>query len=247
MNRLGLATLAVAAYALALAVRAPATLVDNALQSFSNGRMRIAVAQGSIWSGSGVLEVLGNSGSAPMSQAIRWDVRPASILMARIDTDIGLGNNDRPIPVSVSAFTLEVGASQIKLPATALALAEPRLKPLDLQGEIQLRTNGLKFRRSGMTGSIDALWESAGSSYSPVSPLGSYLLQLEADGQAMRGQLQTRDGPVRIEGQGAWQMGTKPDFRAEVKVPPEMREQLNPLLRLISVQRDEGTFDLQLR
>ena len=43
----------VASYALALLVMAPASLQDALLDKVSEGRLRIAAAHGSIWSGAG--------------------------------------------------------------------------------------------------------------------------------------------------------------------------------------------------
>src|ERR1700686_2498358 len=49
--------LPVAALALGLVILAPATLVDNRLDTLSAGRLRIANATGTVWNGAGDLSV----------------------------------------------------------------------------------------------------------------------------------------------------------------------------------------------
>lgn len=77
--------------------------------------------------------------------------------------------------------------------------------------------------------------------------VGSYELKLEGKHNTVGALLTTLKGAVQLDGSGTWATGRKPDFLATIRVAPENREQLNPLLLLISVQRDEGTFELQLK
>lgn len=42
-------------------------------------------------------------------------------------------------------------------------------------------------------------------------------------------------------------IGRNPDLLAVARVPPQHTQQLGPLLRLIAVERDTGSFDLQLK
>ncbi len=46
-----------AAYLLGLLVYAPATLVDAVLGRVSDGRLRLAEASGTLWSGAGLIEI----------------------------------------------------------------------------------------------------------------------------------------------------------------------------------------------
>jgi hypothetical protein len=59
--------------------------------------------------------------------------------------------------------------------------------------------------------------------------------------------LRTLQGPLQLDGSGSWTNGRNPEFRATVRVPPQYQQQLTSLPRLISLQRDQGSFDLQLK
>jgi len=112
---------------------------------------------------------------------------------------------------------------------------------------LHMGTTNLTVGRDGMLGNDALQWRAAGSAFSPVSPLGSYELRLDGQGKAGLAALSTSQGPLQLDGSGSWTTGRNPEFQVTARVPPPYREQLSPLLRLISVQRDEGTFDLQLK
>ena len=90
-------------------------------------------------------------------------------------------------------------------------------------------------------------WRAAGSAFSPVSPIGSYELRLDGQGNIVRAVLSTLQGPLQLDGSGSWANGRAPEFLVTARVPAQYQEQLTPLLRMISVQRDEGSFELQLK
>jgi general secretion pathway protein N len=149
--------------------------------------------------------------------------------------------------MALSPSKIEVPNAEFDLPAAALAFAEPRLKPLRLSGDVHLRTADLTIGRDGMLGNITMQWRTAGSALSPVSPLGSYELRLDGQGSTVRALLRTLQGPVQLDGAGSWKNGRSPEFQVTIRVPPQHQEQLTPLLRMISIQRDEGSFELQLK
>jgi len=79
-----------------------------------------------------------------------------------------------------------------------------------------------------------------------VWPLGDYELLWEGQGPQGRATLRTLKGPLQLRGQGSWTIGRPPAFAATADAPPEIRQQLAPLLRMIAVERGAGHFVLQL-
>ncbi|HVR81057.1 MAG TPA: type II secretion system protein N, partial [Luteimonas sp.] len=134
----------------------------------------------------------------------------------------------------------------ISLPAAALDLV-PKLAPLELTGEMNLQVPSLSIGRSATRGSATLQWRAAGSALSPVSPLGDYELRLEGEGPAVRATLHTLQGPLQLDGQGSWPNGRKPVFLATAQMPPEYQQRLAPFLRLITVERGDGSFEWQLK
>ena len=237
-----------AVYAIGLAATAPATLLDKALRDASEGRLRLSEARGTIWSGAGQLEARDASRHAGVAKAVAWRFVPQSLLHARATFEIGTEDSSRRFTVSLAPSRIEIADADVSLPAELLGLAAPKLAPLRLAGELTLRVARLAIaERGGMQGGATLQWRGAGSALTPVAPLGDYELRLEGNGTAVRASLRTLVGPLRLEGSGSWTPGANPAFLGTARVAPEYRERLDPLLRLIAVERGDGSFELQLK
>lgn len=246
MSRWQLLGLALCAYALGLAATAPASLVDHALEQASEGRLRLAEARGTLWSGSGQLELRDRMQRSGVARSIDWRVRPAYLLRGQLRCEVGLDLAPKRFPVTLSPAGLEVADADVNLPAAALGLAEPKLAPLGLTGDVLVHIARLVFLGSTVRGSATLQWRSAGSAYTPISPLGDYELRFEGEGATVRASLRTLQGPLQLEGQGSWASGRNPTFLGTARVPPEHLQQLGPLMRMIAFDRGEGRFTLQL-
>jgi general secretion pathway protein N len=246
MKRWSLLAIGLGAYALALIATAPATLVDASLQRASHGRLRLAEAQGTLWSGSGQIEIRDTGGRSGVAKSLAWRVVPESLLRGRVVCEVELDKSAKRFPVTVSLSRIEVANAEINLPAAVLGLGVPKLAPLGLTGDVLLRVASLSIERKEMHGNATLQWHDAGSVLTPISPLGDYELRLDGEGATVHAYLRTIQGPLRLEGKGSWANGDNPVFLAIARVPPQHRQQLGPLLRLIAVDRGEGSFELRL-
>jgi len=236
----------VCAYAFALIATAPATLVDAALQRATEGRLRVAEARGTLWSGAGQIEIRAAGGSAGVARSITWRVVPASLLRGQLVCEVGLEQTQRHFPLTISPSRVELANADIHLPAAVLGLAVPKLAPLGLTGDAAIHITSLSMAPDAIAGSAALQWRAAGSALSPVSPLGDYELRVDGEGRTARAILRTVEGPLQLDGKGSWTHGARPVFLATARVLPRHQEQLAPLLRLIAVERGEGNFELQL-
>ena len=76
MSRWRLIGLVLGAYALALVVTAPASLIDSGLQQASEGRLRLTDTRGTLWSGTGQLELRDRMQRTAVARSIAWRVLP---------------------------------------------------------------------------------------------------------------------------------------------------------------------------
>lgn len=235
-----------AIYAAALIATAPAALLDRSLKEASQGRFRLSDTRGTVWSGSGQIEIRDPDGRVGAAKTVAWRVAPASVLRGALECMIDLAPG-KPFPVTLSPFRIEIRDAGISLPAAALGLGIPRLAPLGLTGELLITAPQLSITRDRVDGSATLKWLAAGSTLTQVSPLGDYEVRLDGEQKAVRAVLLTLQGPIQLDGQGAWSLGQNPRFLGTVKVPAQHQQALSPLLRLIAVERGEGTFDLQLK
>jgi len=234
------------AYMLALIATAPATLADAGLQRASQGRLRLAEAHGTVWSGSGQIEIRDAGGRPGVAKDLAWRVVPASLLRGHLVWEVGLEQATRRFPVTISLSRIELENADITLPAAVLALGVPKLAPLGLSGDVLIHVASLSIARTGMVGNATLQWLAAGSSLTPVAPLGDYEVRLDGEGMTVRAALSTLSGPLRLDGKGSWTQGSNPAFLAMASVAPQHQQQLAPLLRLIAVERGQGSFELQL-
>ena len=236
-----------AALIAALILFAPATLIDARLERASDGRLRLAEAQGSLWSGAGWIEIRDAGGGAGVARRLAWRVQPESLLRARLVAEVELDQAAKPFPVTLSLSRIEIADARITLPAAALGLGVPRLAPLRLTGEVLANISQLSVERGRIDGDATLQWRAAGSALTPISPLGDYEVRFKSVGPAVHAALSTLEGPLQLEGKGSWSNGAAPSFLATARVPAQHQEQLAPLLRLIAVERGAGTFELQLK
>ena len=232
------------AYVIALIATAPATLIDAVLQGTADGKVRLAEPKGTLWSGSGQLELLDAGRRRGIASRITWHVRPLALLHGNLVCEVGLDPASKPFPITISFSHIEFAGASLSLPAGVLSLAVPRLAPLGLTGGLTIQVANLSIARNGMEGSATLQWRSAGSAMTPVSPLGDYAVQFKAVGPSVHAEFSTLKGPLQIDGKGSWSRGAPPSFLGTARVPEQYREQLAPLLRLIAVERGAGRFDL---
>jgi general secretion pathway protein N len=233
-------------FVLALAALAPATLLDARLERASSGRLRLAEAQGTVWSGSGWIEARDAHGGAGVARRLAWRVLPESLLRGRLLVQVELEPDAKPFRLALSPSRIDIADAAISLPAAALALGVPRLARLRLTGEVRVSIPQLSFEGGRIDGYGTLQWRSAGSALTPVSPLGAYEVQFKTVGPAMHAALRTLEGPLELDGRGAWSSGEPPRFFATARLPPQVEEQLAPLFRLFAAERGAGTFELRL-
>ena len=122
----------------------------------------------------------------------------------------------------------------------------PRLALIAPIGDLFVRITKLTVSGREISGNAILEWRAAGSSLAPVSPLGDYELRLDGTAGGFSLNLRTLKGPLYLEGKGTGAKSGPPVFLATARVDSPLREQLAPFLRLISVERPDGVFELQV-
>jgi general secretion pathway protein N len=234
-------------FAVALVALAPATLIDARLERASEGRVRLAEARGSLWSGAGWIEIRDADGRAGVAKPLAWRVLPGSLLRGRLSVEVELDQAARPFPVTLSLSRIEIADAGISVPAAVLGLGIPRIATLRLTGDVLVDIPRLSVERGRMDGEATLKWRAAGSALTPISPLGDYEVRFKAVGPALHAALSTLEGPLQLDGKGTWTNGAPPSFVVAARVPAQHEEQLAPLLRLIAVERGAGRFELSSR
>lgn len=234
-----------AAYGLFLVVLAPATLLDAGLRHATNGTLRLAQAHGTLWSGSGRLEIVNAAATSGVGKDLSWILQPGGLWRGRLDFAVAIDHAASRFPVHLSARRIELANVDFTLPASALGVAVARIAPLGPRGELVFHI--AKFSRVAGNVAVDAVmtWQDAGSALTAVAPLGTYALQVNGAGGLVHATLRTRSGPLQLDGSGSSRDNGPLVFSATARVDAQHRAQLTPLLRLIAIERSNGDFALQ--
>jgi general secretion pathway protein N len=187
---------------------APAQWADQAIRSFTGGRVELAQAAGTIWDGSATLVLASgrarDSVRTGLPDPISWRLSLWPLLSGTIELTLRHPSAlTAPLRVSVSADgRFQLGAATLRLPAAMLTGLGAPWNTVRPGGIVSLQTNGVEFARGQCRGSLTAEWEYASSGLSPVSPIGHYRLQTSGQYPGTRLELQTISGPLELIGSG---------------------------------------------
>jgi hypothetical protein len=237
--------------AAAIAVEAPATLVDRRLDLLTGGRMRVADAAGTIWNGSGALILLPYTARVPL----QWHIDPLPLLRSRLSGTLGPDLMENPMELSQATFDL--GSDDFAVRRFAIAFpAEALLRATDAPaavtaagGTVDLHTDAFAMRRGLFEGGFIARWQ--GASLPGPRPeiriaLGDVRLEGVANGGEIKGALSNAGGDIEIIGTviltatGAARVEARLKPRAGVDA--ERSSAIAAALSLLGPKDDSGAF-----
>lgn len=231
---------ALAGFVLALVAFAPARWLAAAVEDASGGHVVLAQARGTVWSGSAQLVLTGGSGStdaAALPGRVTWSLRPRwDGVLARVRPECC-----SPAPMEVRAhwriggMRVVVGDAASEWPAQVVAGLGTPWNTLQLDGDLQLRTQGLSVEwiagRLAIAGRAELMALRMASRLSTLRPMGSYRITLQGGAQATLA-VDTLEGSLQLSGTGQW-VGSRLRFRGEASAAPEREAALANLLNII--------------
>ena len=236
----------VVAYCFCLIALAPATVLDAAVSHSSAGRLRLADAHGTLWSGTGQLEVRDASGTKGVGRALAWRFDPPQVFQGRVGFQVRFADAVKSFRLGFSLTGFEIADAEFSLPASVLGLALPNVALIGPSGELVVSVARLSVAGADVSGEAVMNWRSAGSKLTAVSPLGDYELRLQSSTTGLSASLRTLKGPLQLSGIGASPRNRPLAFTVNARVDPKEQPQLTPFLRLIAVEREAGNFELQI-
>jgi general secretion pathway protein N len=187
--------------AAALAIEAPATLLDRRVEALTDGRVRIAAATGSVWHGSAELTLLPDGARIPIS----WRIDPMPLLRGELGGSLSVAGSSRPAQFTVGGQgDFAVQDLALTLPA-AVALRTAGIPPLLVAAGGTLALDVASFARRGdrLDGRVKLLWQDAtwaGPRAGTRVALGDVRLDAAGAGPQMPATLANRGGDVDIAG-----------------------------------------------
>lgn len=230
------------AFLLTLLATAPASLLDRCLQYASGGRLVLAHAGGTIWSGSATPALRPQNGPVLALPPLRWEVAVLPLLGGTLRARLQWGAlPSAPAMDALLSFDrAELHRAQLVLPARIVEEISPMLKPAQFRGQLQIQSGKIVITGRGVEGSATVDWLGAGSALSSVDPLGNYRLALTAAGERIQIGLSTASGKLLLEGQGNWSAARGLEFRGRAQASPGNHDALAELLRNLGPEESPG-------
>jgi general secretion pathway protein N len=238
----------------------PASVAGTLLRTASGGRLELVQAQGTIWSGQGVLMV--SPGRTPggvidtatpgapgalLPGQFSWSIAASRLLQGTLDATVSdPGVLDAPVRIRADlSRTLSVDPGRMRLAATALTALGAPWNTIRPGGTLLLEWDALQVRREGARGATRLHWIDASSGLNPVAPFGHYVLQADGWYEGARIDLTTVAGPMEMVGNGTI-AGGRVRFSGTARVAPgtdaAVAQQLAGLLSLLGPREGELTL-----
>jgi general secretion pathway protein N len=250
--------MAVAGTLAALAVlvaQAPASFADVAIAGVTQGRVRLAEASGTVWSGRGriVLADLADPGGARTAGGVAavsgvvlpgrfgWTLSPWPLLVGVLDARIEHDSMARPVLLTGRAGELRATPGSLQLPPVALDRLGSPWNTIRPTGALTLSWENVTLRSGRFDGRVSIELRQAASALTPVRPLGAYRIDVVGSGARAQVSMNTLSGPLRLEGGGTWDATSGLRFTAEATAEEPERARLQPLLGLLGRREGERT------
>src|SRR5581483_7706470 len=143
--------------ALALASRAPASLVSPKIEHLTEDRLTIVDPQGTLWHGRALLS------AGDDRVAVAWQVHPASLLRGELAVTLtpADGASTPRGEILASKRATRISDFKIELPAAVLVAAAIPRPRLDARGMVEITASALDWPPSSDSGSLRAIWHDA--------------------------------------------------------------------------------------
>ena len=238
----------VIAFTVTLLVTAPATLLAGMVEAESNGQFVLANATGTLWRGNATPAIRQRSGSLLALESLHWEIDFWSLFTGRLRTHLRWDNvqQGQPMVATISFNQVELRNVVIPLQAAILGELAPLLQPVQLSGQMQIKSDQFTLSKSGINGSAVAEWLNAGSVLSAVNPLGSYRINLTGAGERLDASLTTISGPLLLEGKGGFSRNQGLKFQATARAEENSKGSLDELLNNFGPESAPGVHTLNL-
>jgi general secretion pathway protein N len=210
--------------AITTAVMAPAQWLASAAASATGGRVQLAEARGSVWSGDATLVLASGTDAnitrVALPERLSWRLSPTALLLGRVDLNVTHPSAlAQPLALRTQLLggRTELSGTTLRLPAALLAGLGAPFNTLKPGGLLSLQWQQLDLDAGGLKGDINGEWQFATSSLTAVAPFGSYRLVAAGGFPGTRLTLQTLNGPLELSGDGTIETGGRVRFNGRAK------------------------------
>lgn len=238
------------AFAIFLIVAAPASLLGDAVARASRNTIAITGTSGSVWHGSGDLEMRPASSPPLRIGRLDWTINPLWLVTGKIGVNVSLTGNGAAL-----AGTARIGFGSLALrnlkamfPAQLVPVFYAPAELLAPEGIVKVHSDSFSIvRDTRIEGSIELNWNNAASGISDIKPLGDYRLVLSGRNASATIKLETLRGSLALAGDGQYALNPVSFSFNGTGRAVESAEALEPVLRMMGPKGPGGVHGFQLR
>jgi hypothetical protein len=232
----------------ALAVEAPASLLDSRAAGLTEGHVRIAAATGSLWRGSGELTLVPDGTRVP----IAWRLAPMPLLRGELAGSVVVDDARAPATFVVGSQDFSVHDFSIALPAAAvLRNAGVSGTVAIIGGTLLLEASDLARHDDRLEGRADLRWKDASlpglQGGTPLS-LGELRIAAAGSGTEIPATLSNSGGEVDVSGSLVLSTRALPKVDARVRpragLPAERAQAIGQALSSIGAADGTGGYHI---
>ena len=244
--KLGLALAALVLLAIALALHAPASLVDGRVAALTEGRVRIAEAAGTVWNGSGDIVLLPKG----TRRAIAWHIDAWPLVTGEVRGNMAVGGSASRADFASGPRRTELRRLDVSLPVDSV-LQSAGVPQAFLGASGSLVAHVDRFVQTPQTIDADLSLQWRDASLPSLRPglriaLGDIQADLRGSGAEASGPLANRGGDVDIAGRISVSATLAPRIEAIVRpragLDRDRAEAIATALSLIGTPDGQGGY-----
>ena len=243
-----IALLGVVSYAVFLLATTPASVVTGRVSAEAAGRVQFSEISGTLWDGSARARMIAPGGPVFIDR-LGWRLLPDRLAAGRLAFDVSAAARglDARFKAARGFSDWEFRDVAARADAAFLSAFKPWVARWRPEGTLAITAAGLSWDEREMRGAARIEWRSAALALSEVRPLGSYRIELRAEGGPAKLEATTLDGPLKIAAKGTYTPPSSVSLSGEARGEGENATALEPLLDLIGPRRPDGARTLELR
>jgi len=187
----------------AAALFAPAALLDMRLDAVTQGQLRLANAEGSVWDGRGLVTNAQRTWSLP----IAWKVSPLEVARGHLAVTLrdSVNGGDPRGDFAWRDGTLTAAGVALAVPSAAVADVLAAGNTVALGGTLVFDASHFSWGPNGGDGTATVRWNGArAASDAGVISLGTVTVNGAPRDGRIEGRVENSGGDVRVDGQFTW-------------------------------------------
>jgi general secretion pathway protein N len=246
--RVLVASIGIPAYAVFMALAAPASFIASRASQETQGRVRFSETEGTLWKGSMRAHVDAPAGAVEIDR-IAWRLVPAKLVEGRVAFDVEMDSQNARAKAQVLRgwSEWEARGAAARIAAPVIAALVPLAAAWRPEGAVNVTADHVRWNEREMHGPVTIEWLDAAVSLSNVKPLGAYRLVANGAGEVVPLAISTLSGPLMLSGKGEARIPGGVTFSGEARAEGSESPQLEPLLNLMGPKRPDGARAIEIR